>query len=101
MTYSFQWLIGLVLFLYTDINHAEEMCGGPDLTVATLPKSRKIVFLQVCIYVCVLCLCVCVCACMCVCVCVCACVCACVRVCVCVCACACVCVCTSEFKTVN
>ena len=30
-----------------DINHAEELCDGPDLTIATLPKSGKIVFLQV------------------------------------------------------
>lgn len=29
-----------------DINHLEEMAGGPDLTVATLPKSGKIVLLQ-------------------------------------------------------
>ncbi|XP_065898949.1 exosome complex component RRP41-like [Dysidea avara] len=29
-----------------DINQSEENCGGPDLTVATLPKSGKIVFLQ-------------------------------------------------------
>jgi len=33
---------------HTDINQSEENCGGPDLTVAILPKSGKIVFLQVC-----------------------------------------------------
>lgn len=36
-----------ITVLYTDINHAEELCDGPDLTIATLPKSGKIVFLQV------------------------------------------------------
>ena len=35
------------MLVTTDINHAEELCDGPDLTIATLPKSGKIVFLQV------------------------------------------------------
>ena len=30
-----------------DLNYLEETAGGPDLTVATLPKSGKIVFIQV------------------------------------------------------
>lgn len=30
-----------------DLNYLEETSGGPDLTVATLPKSGKIVLLQV------------------------------------------------------
>ena len=32
---------------HADLNYLEEMAGGPDLTVATLPKSGKIVLLQV------------------------------------------------------
>ena len=39
-----------IIVYYTDINHAEELCNGPDLTIATLPKSNKIVFLQVIIF---------------------------------------------------
>jgi len=35
------------LHVYTDLNYLEETSGGPDLTVATLPKSGKIVLLQV------------------------------------------------------
>jgi len=53
-----QPIIGNVNFIYKyinnycllDINHAEELCNGPDLTIATLPKSNKIVFLQVIIF---------------------------------------------------
>ena len=33
--------------LCADLNYLEETAGGPRLTVATLPKSGKIVFLQV------------------------------------------------------
>lgn len=35
--------------LCTDLNYLEETAGGPDLTVAMLPKSGKIVLLQVCV----------------------------------------------------
>lgn len=36
--------------LSSDLNYLEERAGGPDLTVATLPKSGKIVLLQVLAY---------------------------------------------------
>lgn len=29
-----------------DINHLEESAGGPELIVATLPKSERIVFVE-------------------------------------------------------
>ena len=32
---------------FTDLNYLEETAGGPDLTVAMLPKSGKMVLLQV------------------------------------------------------
>ena len=39
-----RWLLALS---HADLNYLEETAGGPRLTVATLPKSGKIVFLQV------------------------------------------------------
>lgn len=36
-----------LLFSYADLNYLEQTSGGPDLTVATLPKSGKIVLIQV------------------------------------------------------
>ena len=30
-----------------DLNYLEETAGGPDLTIAALPKSGKMVYLQV------------------------------------------------------
>ena len=30
-----------------DLNYVEETAGGPNLTIATLPKSGKIVLVQV------------------------------------------------------
>ena len=34
----------------SDLNYLEETSGGPNLTLATLPKSNKIVLVQVCVY---------------------------------------------------
>lgn len=31
----------------TDLNYLEETAGGPNLTLAMLPKSKKIVLVQV------------------------------------------------------
>ena len=36
-----------IALLPTDLNYLEETAGGPNLTVATLPKSGKIVLIQV------------------------------------------------------
>ena len=36
-----------VLVFSKDLNYVEECAGGPDLTIAALPKSGKIVYLQV------------------------------------------------------
>ena len=38
------------LVFFKDLNYVEECAGGPDLTIAALPKSRKIVYLQVRVY---------------------------------------------------
>ena len=36
-----------VCYFSADLNYLEQASGGPDLTVATLPKSGKIVLIQV------------------------------------------------------
>ena len=43
------WHISTYVFpsVSTDLNYLEETAGGPNLTVATLPKSGKIVLVQV------------------------------------------------------
>lgn len=38
------WSLWLV---FLDLNYIEECAGGPDLIVAALPKSGKILYLQV------------------------------------------------------
>ena len=50
--YVYEWLC-----VDSDLNYLEETSGGPNLTLATLPKSNKIVLVQVCVCVC-MCLCV-------------------------------------------
>lgn len=37
----------IIFFFFSDLNYLEESARGPTLTVATLPKSGKIVLLQV------------------------------------------------------
>ena len=40
-------LSSIYYLLFSDLNYLEESARGPTLTVATLPKSGKIVLLQV------------------------------------------------------
>lgn len=38
--------ISVLLFMCADLNYLEETAGGPNLTLATLPKSKRIVLVQ-------------------------------------------------------